>query len=153
MDPVVKILLFITAKSGRRPASILCNEDPWIMLDGQFMHNVFPNGKFLLLIRDGQHVLSMVRISMSFHQGIEWWIYCRILNICFDFFSADIKIRSESSPIDSKLSLLSWGTLIIPWRCPIFQHSVIKKLNSKKYSRFNTKFIIQCPVEITWSEN
>ena len=60
---MVKILLFITAKSGRRPASILCNEDPWIMLDGQFMHNVFPNGKFLLLVRDGQHVLSMSEID------------------------------------------------------------------------------------------
>jgi hypothetical protein len=28
--------------------------------------------------------------------------------------SADIKIRSERSPIHSKLSLLSLGTLIIP---------------------------------------
>ena len=33
------------------------------MLDGQFMHNVFPNGKFLLLVRDGQHVLSMSEID------------------------------------------------------------------------------------------
>ena len=62
LDPLSKTL-FITAKSGRRPASILCNEDPWIMLDGQFMHNVFPNGKFLLLVRDGQHVLSMSNMA------------------------------------------------------------------------------------------
>ena len=31
----------------------------------------------------------------------------RISNVCFDFFSVDIKIKSERSTIHSKLSLLS----------------------------------------------
>ena len=55
----------------------------------------------------------------------------------FLFFSADIKIRSERSPIHSKLFL------IIPWMCPKFQNlTVIKKHNNNKNSKFDFKFII-----------
>ena len=68
------------------------------------------------------------------------------------FFQSTFKIRSGRSPIHSNLSLLSWGILIIIWRCPKFQNSgTVKKHNNNKCSKFDTKFVIWGPVEMTWS--
>ena len=44
--------------------------------------------------------------------SVEFWISVLIFSL------ADIEIRSERSPIHSKLSLLSLDTLMIPWRYP-----------------------------------
>ena len=74
--------------------------------------------------------------------SVEYWMFVLI------FSSAGIKIRSERSPIHLKLSLLSKGTLIIPWRYPKFHDLVaIEKQNNNN----DTKFVIWHPVEMTWS--
>ena len=50
----------------------------------------------------------------SFRQGVENKFIVRYCMFIFIFFSADIIIRSERIPIHSKLSPLSYGTLIVP---------------------------------------
>ena len=74
------------------------------MLDGQFMHNVFPNGKFLLLVRDGQHVLSMSEID-DLEKDFKKWNesiitfdhHCQNLGpkICLKIHYEDMQKNSE----------------------------------------------------------
>ena len=132
LDLVDKILLFITAKSGRRPASILCIEDPWIMLDGQFMHKVFPNGKFLLLVRDGQHVLSMsevVDLEKDFKKWNESIItfnhHCEILGpkICLKIHYEDMQKNPEDW-----LKIIS-RFLNLEWKSDAVNRRILPKLN------------------------
>ena len=132
LDLVDKILLFITAKSGRRPASILCNEDPWIMLDGQFMHNVFPNGKFLLLVRDGQHVLSMSNMAdldKDFKKWNESIItfnhHCENLGpkICLKIHYEDMQKNSED------WLKIMFKFLNLEWKSDAVNRRILTKLN------------------------
>ena len=124
--------MFITAKSGRSPASILCNQDPWIMLDGQFMHNVFPNGKFLLLIRDGQHVLSMsemVDLEKDFKKWNESIIkfdhHCENLGpkICLKIHYEDMQKNSEDW-----LKII-FQFLNLEWKSDAVNRRILTKLN------------------------
>ena len=131
-DTDLPVLLFITAKSGRRPASILCIEDPWIMLDGQFMHKVFPNGKFLLLVRDGQHVLSMseiVNLEKDFKKWNESIItfnhHCEILGpkICLKIHYEDMQKNPEDW-----LKIIS-RFLNLEWKSDAVNRRILPKLN------------------------
>ena len=66
----------------------------------------------------------------------------------FWFFSANIKIWCERSPIHLKY------LFIIPWRYPKFHDSAaVKKHSNNRYFEFDTKFVIWCPVEMTWSRH
>ena len=82
--------------------------------------------------------------------SVEFWMF----SLIFFFQPASNSDRSERSRIHSKLSLLSKGILIIPWRCPKFQNSAeVEKHKENKYSKFDTKFIIWRPVEMAWSRH
>ena len=63
----------------------------------------------------------------------------------FSFFSADIKIRSERSPIISFVLRHPYNSYynMIPRRCPKSINSASdKRRKNNKYSKFDPKFII-----------
>lgn len=61
MDSAVQaFLLEIIAKHGE-PAKLLCNKDPFTLKSSVYLSKLFPNSKFLLMIRDGRaSVHSMI---------------------------------------------------------------------------------------------
>ena len=67
----------------------------------------------------------------------------------FWFFSADIKSRSDSSKNHSyKGALLKRDNF--EW-IGLLSDLILMKKNQKKHSKFDTKFAIRRPVEMTWS--
>ncbi|KAG8455748.1 hypothetical protein GDO86_001804 [Hymenochirus boettgeri] len=61
MDAAVQaFILEIIAKHGE-PAKLLCNKDPFTLKSSVYLSRLFPNSKFLLMIRDGRaSVHSMI---------------------------------------------------------------------------------------------
>ncbi|KAM4809013.1 protein-tyrosine sulfotransferase 2 [Rhinophrynus dorsalis] len=61
MDSAVQaFILEIIAKHGE-PAKLLCNKDPFTLKSSVYLSRLFPNSKFLLMIRDGRaSVHSMI---------------------------------------------------------------------------------------------
>uniref|UniRef100_A0A8C5LWX4 Protein-tyrosine sulfotransferase n=1 Tax=Leptobrachium leishanense TaxID=445787 RepID=A0A8C5LWX4_9ANUR len=61
MDSAVQaFILEIIAKHGE-PAKLLCNKDPFTLKSSVYLSKLFPNSKFLLMIRDGRaSVHSMI---------------------------------------------------------------------------------------------
>ncbi|CAI9568510.1 unnamed protein product [Staurois parvus] len=61
MDAAVQaFILEIIAKHGE-PAKLLCNKDPFTLKSSVYLSKLFPNSKFLLMIRDGRaSVHSMI---------------------------------------------------------------------------------------------
>ena len=64
---------FVTAKSGRPPAQTLCNDDQWLLYYGQMVYNIFPNAKFIFLIRNGAHLLAQFRSKQAFEKEFKSW--------------------------------------------------------------------------------
>ncbi|XP_022086448.1 protein-tyrosine sulfotransferase 1-like [Acanthaster planci] len=65
-DAVAAFVLEVMAKHGE-PAKRLCNKDPFTLSSLSYLHSVFPNGKYLLMIRDGR---ATVHSIISRHVGI-----------------------------------------------------------------------------------
>lgn len=42
------------------PAERLCNKDPFTMKSAEYLSNLFPNSKFLLMIRDGRATVHSI---------------------------------------------------------------------------------------------
>jgi protein-tyrosine sulfotransferase len=52
-------ILEVIVKHGK-PAEHLCNKDPLVLRYSAYMKNVFPNGKFILMIRDGRATVHSI---------------------------------------------------------------------------------------------
>jgi len=52
-------ILEVIVKHGK-PAEHLCNKDPLVLRYSTYMKNVFPNGKFILMIRDGRATVHSI---------------------------------------------------------------------------------------------
>lgn len=58
-DAISAFMLEIIAKHGA-PAPRLCNKDPFVLKSMLYLHKVFPNGKYLLMIRDGRATVHSI---------------------------------------------------------------------------------------------
>ncbi|XP_071481388.1 protein-tyrosine sulfotransferase 1-like [Diadema antillarum] len=58
-DAISAFMLEIIAKHGE-PAPRLCNKDPFVLKSMLYLHKVFPNGKYLLMIRDGRATVHSI---------------------------------------------------------------------------------------------
>lgn len=60
-------LLEIIARHGE-PAALLCNKDPFTLKSAVYLSNIFPNSKFLLMLRDGRasvHSMISRRVTIA----------------------------------------------------------------------------------------
>ncbi|XP_022101128.1 protein-tyrosine sulfotransferase 1-like [Acanthaster planci] len=58
-DALSAFILEIIAKHGE-PARRLCNKDPFVLKSMVYLHRVFPNGKYLLMLRDGRATVHSI---------------------------------------------------------------------------------------------
>jgi len=56
----------VIAKHGE-PAPRLCNKDPFALKSMVELSNMFPNAKFLLMVRDGRAVVHSIMSRKVFH--------------------------------------------------------------------------------------
>ncbi|PIK47713.1 putative protein-tyrosine sulfotransferase 1 [Apostichopus japonicus] len=66
-DAISAFILEVIAKHGR-PAPRLCNKDPFVLRSTKYVHKIFPNSKFLLMIRDGRatvHSIISRKVTIS----------------------------------------------------------------------------------------
>ncbi|MFT7817717.1 protein-tyrosine sulfotransferase 2-like [Arapaima gigas] len=64
---VAAFLLEVIARHGE-PAPMLCNKDPFTLKSAVYLSNLFPNSKFLLMIRDGRaavHSMISRRVTIA----------------------------------------------------------------------------------------
>ncbi|XP_072514643.1 protein-tyrosine sulfotransferase 2 isoform X2 [Salminus brasiliensis] len=60
-------LLEIIARHGE-PAQVLCNKDPFTLKSSIYLSNIFPNSKFILMLRDGRasvHSMISRRVTIA----------------------------------------------------------------------------------------
>ncbi|XP_033628443.1 protein-tyrosine sulfotransferase 1-like [Asterias rubens] len=58
-EALALFILEIIAKHGE-PARRLCNKDPFVLKSMTYMHKIFPNGKYLLMVRDGRATVHSI---------------------------------------------------------------------------------------------
>lgn len=58
-NAVASFTLEIIARHGE-PAPLLCNKDPFTLRSAVYLHSLFPNARFILLIRDGRAVVHSI---------------------------------------------------------------------------------------------
>ncbi|XP_038059174.1 protein-tyrosine sulfotransferase 1-like [Patiria miniata] len=58
-DALSAFILEIIAKHGE-PARRLCNKDPFVLKSMVYLHRVFQNGKYLLMLRDGRATVHSI---------------------------------------------------------------------------------------------
>lgn len=66
-DAISAFILEVIAKHGN-PAPRLCNKDPFVLRSTKYVHKIFPNSKFLLMIRDGRatvHSIISRKVTIS----------------------------------------------------------------------------------------
>ncbi|GBO29774.1 Protein-tyrosine sulfotransferase 2, partial [Araneus ventricosus] len=56
---VAAFTLEIIARHGE-PAYRLCNKDPFSLRSSVYLHSLFPNAKFVLMLRDGRAVVHSI---------------------------------------------------------------------------------------------
>ena len=56
---ISSFILDIIAKHGE-PATRLCNKDPFTLQSGMYLKQLFPNGKFLFMVRDGRATVHSI---------------------------------------------------------------------------------------------
>lgn len=65
-DAISSFILNIIVKHGK-PADRLCNKDPFTLRSANYLHELFPNAKFIFMVRDGRAVVhSIVTRQVSF---------------------------------------------------------------------------------------
>merc|ERR1719361_731626 len=74
-------ILEVVAKHGE-PAPRLCNKDPFTLKSGTYLRRLFPNGKFLFMVRDGRatvHSIITRKVTItgfdlkSYRQCLQKW--------------------------------------------------------------------------------
>ena len=66
-DAVAAFILEVVVKHGE-PAPRLCNKDPFTLKYGVYLMKIFPNAKFIFMIRDGRavvHSLIQRKVNLS----------------------------------------------------------------------------------------
>lgn len=78
---VGSFILEVIARHGE-PAPRLCNKDPFTLRSAVYLHSLFPNAKFILMIRDGRAVVHSIinrKVTISgfdlsdFRQCMKKW--------------------------------------------------------------------------------
>lgn len=64
-NAIANYILEVIVKHGD-PAPRICNKDPFTMKYGVYLHRLFPNMKFIFMIRDGRAVVhSLITRNVS----------------------------------------------------------------------------------------
>ena len=58
-DAISSFILNIIVKHGK-PAARLCNKDPFTLRSASYLHELFPNAKFIFMVRDGRAVVHSI---------------------------------------------------------------------------------------------
>ena len=78
---ISSFILEINVKHGE-PAQRLCNKDPFILKSGTYLRQLFPNSKFVFMVRDGRAVVHSIisrKVKIlnfdltSYRQSLKMW--------------------------------------------------------------------------------
>ena len=55
VDPISSLEILVkSSESDGKPAERLCNKDPFAVKSMKYLIDLFPNGRFILMVRDGR---------------------------------------------------------------------------------------------------
>ncbi|ELU09836.1 hypothetical protein CAPTEDRAFT_172938 [Capitella teleta] len=128
-------ILEVIAKHGE-PAPRLCNKDPFTLKSTVYLSQMFPNSKFLLLIRDGRAVVHSIisrKVTISgfdlksYRQCLQKWnsgleaMYVQCLRVgagrCMPVYYEQLVLH----PQETMTSILRF--LDVPWDDSVLHHS------------------------------
>ncbi|CAK8692618.1 protein-tyrosine sulfotransferase 1-like [Clavelina lepadiformis] len=78
-DAITQFILEVIVKHGH-PAKYLCNKDPFTLKSSKYLRELFPNAKFILMLRDGRataHSIISRKVTIS---GFDINSYRDVLN-------------------------------------------------------------------------
>ena len=142
-------VLEIIAKHGG-PAPRLCNKDPLTLKYGTYLQRLFPNGKFLFMVRDGRAVVhSMISNNetipgfdlSSYRKSLTMWntVMKRLNSQCAKLGPEHcLAVTYEQLVVDTRESMEKVLAFFeLPWTEDVLHHETqIHKLNEKTFSTF-----------------
>ncbi|CAL1277994.1 unnamed protein product [Larinioides sclopetarius] len=134
---VAAFTLEIIARHGE-PAYRLCNKDPFSLRSSVYLHSLFPNAKFVLMLRDGRAVVHSIisrKVTITgmdlhdYRQCLRRWTaavqamynQCHLLGprICLPVHYERLVLHPEST-MRMVLSFLD-----IPWNSSVLHHELL----------------------------
>jgi len=82
LDSAISSFILEVVARHAEPANRLCNKDPFTLKSGVYLNQLFPNGKFLFMVRDGRatvHSIITRKVTItgfdlkSFKQCLQKW--------------------------------------------------------------------------------
>lgn len=132
---IAAFMLEVIAKHGE-PAPRLCNKDPFTLKSTVYLSTMFPNSKFLLMIRDGRAVVHSIitrKVTISgfdlksYRQSLEKWnaaietMYVQCLRVgptrCLPVYYEQLVLH----PQEMMRHILEF--LDIPWNDAVLHHN------------------------------
>ncbi|XP_048877102.1 protein-tyrosine sulfotransferase 2 [Brienomyrus brachyistius] len=145
---VAAFLLEVIARHGE-PAPLLCNKDPFTLKSAVYLSHLFPNSKFLLMLRDGRaavHSMISRRVTIagfdlsSYRDCLSKWNHAveAMLAQCMQVGSARcMTVRYESLVLQPRATLQAvLHFLDVPWHEGVLHHEeAIGQLGGVSLSR------------------
>ena len=75
---ISSFILEVVARHGE-PAPRLCNKDPFTLKSGKYLRELFPNSKFLFMVRDGRatvHSIISRKVTITGEISLELVLEC-----------------------------------------------------------------------------
>ena len=66
IDAAISSFVMETIVQHGDPADVLCNKDPLAMKQGEYLSKIFPNSKWIFMVRDGRAVIHSVMKRLAF---------------------------------------------------------------------------------------
>jgi len=82
LDSAISSFILEVVARHAEPAPRLCNKDPFTLKSGTYLHQLFPNGKFIFMVRDGRatvHSIITRKVTItgfdlkSYRQCLQKW--------------------------------------------------------------------------------
>ena len=145
----------VIAKHGK-PAKHLCNKDPLVFQHLSYLKTIFPNAKFILMIRDGRAVAHSIITRGVFVPGFnkksyrnclsEWnYMIKRMYNMCTDVGPKNcLSVYYEKLILSPEMTMKSiLNFLNINWNDAVLNHEkyIGKRISLAKYEKSSDQVI------------
>ena len=90
---MLHILFKLIVRHGE-PAPFFCNKDPFTLKSSLYLHKLFPNAKFILMIRDARAVVHSIITRKVTISGFNLSNFSECLQVC---------------PLSTAVTVLSFG--------------------------------------------
>ena len=61
LDSAIRVFIETIIHNAGKPAHMLCNKDPFLFIHLSYLAQIFPEAKFIHMVRDGRAVMASIK--------------------------------------------------------------------------------------------